>query len=243
MKVARDRIFDAGPLATGSFKFDDSVSAVFDDMVGRSVPCYSHLQRCIADLFAVFSLSKVALDIGCSTGSTLKAIAESRSEVKALHGIDISDSMVERAQIKLAPYRDKVTLSNKDLAIGPIEGLGEVDFVILTLVLQFVRPIDREKLLANMVASCPSVRAVILVEKIVFPHPYINQRFIDAYYAMKSRNGYSDDEIYRKRLALENLLIPYTHEENIELMRTAGFFKNEIFFSYLNFRGYIFYRD
>ena len=39
----------------------------------------------------------------------------------------------------------------------------------------------------------------------------------------KQRNGYSEEEILKKREALENVLMPYRVDENAELFRRNGF--------------------
>jgi tRNA (cmo5U34)-methyltransferase len=56
---------------------------------------------------------------------------------------------------------------------------------------------------------------------------------------MKRRHNYSEIEIARTRESLENVLIPYRHEENVELLRGAGFQHVEEFFRWYNFCGVI----
>jgi len=51
--------------------------------------------------------------------------------------------------------------------------------------------------------------------------------------------GYSDLEIAQKREALENVLIPYRIEENMALLKEAGFKKMEIFSRWYNFAGMV----
>ena len=67
----------------------------------------------------------------------------------------------------------------------------------------------------------------------------MNRFFIDFYYDLKRRNGYSEEEIARKREALENTLVPYRIQENIELFRRNGFEIVESFFQWFNFMGYL----
>ena len=55
---------------------------------------------------------------------------------------------------------------------------------------------------------------LLLVEKVLGEHSTFNRLFIDHYYEMKRRKGYSDLEIAQKREALENVLVPYRLEEN-----------------------------
>ena len=56
---------------------------------------------------------------------------------------------------------------------------------------------------------------------------------------MKKRNGYSNVEISLKREALENVLIPYRYEENIDMLHNAGFRSVEEFFRWYNFCGVV----
>jgi tRNA (cmo5U34)-methyltransferase len=51
--------------------------------------------------------------------------------------------------------------------------------------------------------------------------------------------GYTDLEISQKREALENVLIPYHHEENRKLILESGFAHIEEFFRWYNFSGII----
>ena len=67
----------------------------------------------------------------------------------------------------------------------------------------------------------------------------MNRFFIEHYYEFKKGQGYSQFEILRKREALENVLIPYRLEENIELFRRNGFQIVETFFQWFNFAGFL----
>ena len=63
--------------------------------------------------------------------------------------------------------------------------------------------------------------------------------YIELYYSFKRRNGYSELEIAKKREALENVLIPYSLDENLELFRRNGFSTVETFFQWYNFAGFL----
>jgi tRNA (cmo5U34)-methyltransferase len=80
---------------------------------------------------------------------------------------------------------------------------------------------------------------LILVEKVLGEDSLFNRLFIQHYYEMKRRNGYSEMEIVQKREALENVLIPYRLEENKQLLRDAGFTKFDTFFKWYNFSAMI----
>ncbi len=78
---------------------------------------------------------------------------------------------------------------------------------------------------------------LVIFEKVLSRHALLNRLFIKYYYAFKERNGYSQMEISQKREALENVLIPFRVEENMELLLNNGFRKCEVFFKWYNFCG------
>ncbi len=65
----RDEVYRAERERIGDFKFDRSVAGVFDDMVTRSVPFYTEMQRMTVELTRDFATPGSAVyDLGCSTG-------------------------------------------------------------------------------------------------------------------------------------------------------------------------------
>ena len=81
--------------------------------------------------------------------------------------------------------------------------------------------------------------AFILVEKVLGNDSLFNRLYIELYYAYKTRIGYTDKEIKQKREALENVLIPYRIDENVELLNRCGFNSVDIFFKWYNFAGIV----
>jgi tRNA (cmo5U34)-methyltransferase len=80
---------------------------------------------------------------------------------------------------------------------------------------------------------------VLLIEKLTSEDTMFNRLFIQHYYDFKRRNGYSEIEIAKKREALENVLIPYRLEENLQLLKETGFRSAEVFFRWYNFCGIV----
>lgn len=65
------------------------------------------------------------------------------------------------------------------------------DFVILNLVLQFIRPPEREGFIKNIKSSCSDQVTMIVFEKIIFEDPVINTTYIKSYLKWKYSRGYS----------------------------------------------------
>jgi tRNA (cmo5U34)-methyltransferase len=239
---ARDTLFDAPNAPPGaSFDFGREVVRVFDDMVSRSVPMYEAVQGLSAALVLRCRAEGAILDLGCSTGTTFQALIERSDTPLDLVGVDLSEDMLDACRRKITPLlgHHRLTLHRGDLEDGGPPPGGDYGAVILSLVLQFLRPRSRERLLAACVRRLRPGGCLVLVEKTVHASPVVNKIFIDCYHDYKHARGYSRTEIARKREALENRLIPFRPEENLSMLREAGFAEAEIFFSWLNFQGYV----
>ena len=240
----KDQVFTKEMSQASDFKFGVSVANVFDDMVNRSVPFYSEIQRMLAEQAADYAQAGTDVyDLGCATGTTLIGMDTSVAEDIRFIGIDDSPEMLAKCRSKLdeagirRPYELRVADLNQTVAVS------NASVVVLCLTLQFVRPIFREKLLKSIFDGLVSGGVLILVEKILTENSAFNRDFIKYYYNYKRRNNYSELEIMQKREALENVLIPYKLSENIALLRDTGFAQCEVFFKWYNFSGLVAAKD
>jgi tRNA (cmo5U34)-methyltransferase len=238
--MERDEVFREKYTKPSDFKFSSKVAGVFDDMVGRSVPYYEEIQRMVSELAADHALENTKIyDLGCSTGTTMILMDQTVNENVPFVGVDDSQAMLDKCRNKLEsidfkrPYDLQVADLNKEV------GIDNASVVVLCLTLQFVRPMNRERLLKQIFDGMVKDGSLIIVEKILAEDSRFNRDFIKYYYDMKRRHNYSEMEIAQKREALENVLIPYKMSENITLLRDAGFEHCEIFFKWYNFTGII----
>jgi tRNA (cmo5U34)-methyltransferase len=242
MGNTRDQLFEQIERIE-DFSFDAKVAAVFDDMVARSVPFYAEVQRMVVETANSF-LQKggVFCDIGCSTGTTIEALAALQPESTVRYvGIDPSAPMLEQATQKLAHLSDRVELLHG--SVQEEHMLRPANVVAMLYTLQFIRPIDRAEVISRIHDSILPGGCFILAEKVLSDTRFARRRFIEFYHEYKGRNGYSANEIAKKRDALENVLIPYENQENILMLRKAGFQEIEQAFRWYNFALYIAVRD
>lgn len=225
------------------FAFDAKVTSVFDDMVSRSVPHYTELQQMLTDLTQEFLPEEggLVVDLGCSTGTTIELLAASpRTPANTRFlGLDNSPHMLDHARTKLAPYiaQGRVELIDGDLNAG-IE-VPHCNVVFMNWTLQFVRPLHREALLRQIADNLEPPGALLLSEKVLVSDSFLNRAYIDMYLRYKRAQGYTDEEIQRKREALENVLIPYRTEENIAMLKRCGFSTVDMFFRWFNFASFV----
>jgi len=235
-----DRIFADPRRQIADFDFGAETAVVFDDMLGRSVPYYDEIQRMSAELVADFAADGTSIyDLGCSTcASFLNIERRLPPDVSVRYvGIDSSQEMLDIARGKLDEARVRHPY---ELRLGDLDkplDIEHASVVMLVLTLQFVRPLHRERLIRTIHDGLTDNGCLILVEKVLGENSTFNRLFIKHYYDMKKRNGYSDLEIWQKREALENVLVPYRLEENKDLLRNQGFRHIDLFFKWYNFCG------
>lgn len=220
------------------FDFGPQTADVFDDMLERSIPCYGEIQRMIGEMAADFAQAGTTIyDLGCSTGTTLQTLDRMLPDAIRFVGIDSSPDMLRRAQQKLSQHR--LSRPHELLCLDLERGvpIQNASLVIMILTLQFIRPLRRDAVIADIARGLNEGGALILVEKVLGAHSMLNRLFIEYYYDFKRRNGYSEMEIAQKREALENVLIPYHYTENHELLIRNGFKICEPFFRWYNFCG------
>lgn len=219
------------------FEFNDDVAQVFDDMLNRSVPFYQEsLDLTIFYLSSLLKENARVLDLGCSTANTLIALAKKSPKPFQLTGIDASAAMIQKAKSKAAAYGAAIELIESDFFDM---AFPESDGIIANYVLQFVRPRQREELVKKIHDSLAPGGLFIFSEKVVTSDSAINKLMIEKYYAYKKANGYSDFEIAQKREALENVLVPYSEEENRQMIKDNGFSYCDTVFKWNNFATFI----
>jgi tRNA (cmo5U34)-methyltransferase len=223
------------------FTFDQKVADVFDDMLERSIPFYAEMQRMTVELARRFAQpGSAVVDLGCSTANTLLLLARGLDDPTVrLVGLDSSRPMLDKARAKLAAagVLDRCRLVEGDLD-QEIE-LPPASVVVMNWTLQFVRPLHRDTLVRTVYDHLLDRGCLIVLEKVLGDESLLNRLYIDLYYDFKERNGYSESEIAQKRESLENVLIPYRIDENLQMLRRNGFPINDVFFRWYHWAGFL----
>ncbi|HHL35068.1 MAG TPA: carboxy-S-adenosyl-L-methionine synthase CmoA [Desulfobulbaceae bacterium] len=234
----RDTIFQHIDIKE-DFSFNEQVAEVFDDMVHRSVPLYETVIDAIARILNQHVGRQLTVyDLGCSTGTTLLELSRRIQHQKLrLIGIDNAGSMLEKARKKAAMFckTDFLSFREDDITSCPLTG---ADAILCNYTLQFVRPPVRRTLVDRFYQALPPGGLLIVCEKIIAAGAF-HRPFIDIYHDFKREQGYSELEIAAKREALENVLVPFTVDENISLLQEAGFSQVEIFCKWFNFASFV----
>ena len=219
------------------FEFDEAVASVFDDMLSRSIPFYDEVRKLVLSLIlAEQNEGMKVLDLGSSTAKFLLDLHSKMSVSMKLKGVDNSQAMLDRAEQKCQAFGANIELELADMLIYNYK---EEDIIVANYTLQFIRPIHRLELIKKIYTGLKDQGMFIFSEKIVFENKVLDKQMIDIYYDYKKEQGYSEFEIAQKREALENVLIPFTIKENIQMCKDAGFTKVETVFQWANFVTFV----
>jgi tRNA (cmo5U34)-methyltransferase len=235
---ASDRIF-AASIAAADFIFDSQVSAAFDDMARRSLPGYRQVIAMGGQLLASFlKEGDTVCDLGCATGETMIALSRQlpRRRLRWL-GLDSAPAMIGKAQ-------EKASLAAADDCRFIVADIMDYAYpvcgaFILHYTLQFIRPMRRPAFLARLFQALRPGGVLLLSEKVILHDRRLNRQFIARYLEFKKERGYSELEIAQKREALENVLVPFSINENLTMLRQAGFAEAAVFCQWFNFASFI----
>ena len=235
----KDKLFQSGTVPE-DFSFNDKVAEVFDDMLNRSVPYYSTVIDAIAGMLKLHGLpANTIYDLGCSTGNTLVELAKRLPDPGfSFVGIDNAPAMIEKARRKAEMFSKTASVQfiEDDITSTQLDNAGAI---LCNYTLQFIRPMTRLQFVKKLYEALPEGGVCIVSEKIICHDPKLNRQFIEMHHQFKRQQGYSELEIAAKREALENVLVPFSIEENIDLLRQAGFQSVETFFQWFNFTSFI----
>ena len=157
-----------GHMPGAAWRFDESVTAVFDDMLARSIP---QLDAMRSSVFQVASRlvqpNTHVVDLGCALGASMAPLIDRFGGRNRYVGIEASEPMVDACRRRLRPFIDAglVEIRNADLRTAYPDVQASVTLAVLTLM--FVPVDDRLRTLTTACRHTTPGGALILVEKIL----------------------------------------------------------------------------
>ena len=227
-------------LPKGKWEFDAEVTDVFEEMLRRSIPQYDVMRQAVFNIASRYAKDKSAIvDLGCSRGDALAPLVERFGAHNRFVGVEVSQAMLKVARKRFHGYIDCGVVSIRDMDLRHAFPPERASVILSVLTLQFT-PIEyRLKIVRDAFNALLPGGALILVEKVLGATADLDAALVDLYYSMKRDHGYSQEEIDRKRLSLEGVLVPVTAAWNEQLLRQSGFAEVDCFWRYLNFAGWI----
>ncbi len=229
-----------GHLPDGKWAFDESVTQVFDDMLERSVPQYEVMRGLVDDLIDTYRVEHTAIiDLGASRGEAVSRAIDRHGAHNTWGLVETSAPMVAELQVRFRGLIDCGVVKIFDMDLRREFPPLPASVVLSVLTLQFV-PIEyRQGVVRRAYHALSSGGALIVVEKVLGDTAELDEVMVNRYLRMKADNGYTQEEIDRKRLSLEGALVPLTAQWNEELLRRCGFQHVDCFWRWMNFAGWV----
>lgn len=225
----------------GKWAFDGAVTDAFDDMLERSIPAYNVMRDLTTRLAVRFATpGSTILDLGCSRGAALRAIVDhfrpEADEAMRFVGVDVSEPMLSAAAASFR-HDPRVTIGRADLRHEYPDVEASVTLAVLTV--QFT-PIEyRQRILADAYTHTAPGGALLLVEKVLGAGAGLHEVMDAEYLAFKRSNDYTEEQVARKKAALEGVLVSVPAAMNEQMLRQAGFRFVDCYYRWLNFAGWV----
>ena len=234
--LKKDSLFKNEKKKINKFIFNDEVANVFDDMVNRSVPGYEFLVENIGVLAKKFyQPNTVIYDLGSSLcACSLSILKKLENDKVNIFAVDSSEAMINTCKQNI---RDKqIKFIHSDILDINIENSS---IVILNLTLQFIPLKKRNNLLKKIFSQLNKGGVIIITEKIRLDKKSDDIFFKNFHDFFKQNNGYTKEEIDRKKIALSETMIIESekiHENRFNDIGCLNFYK---WFQCYNFVSWI----
>lgn len=230
-------------MKTSDWKFNKEVSENFDQHVRYHIPFYDVIHDMVENLSVWFAQSNSCVyDLGCSRGELLFKIYEKNKHKDGIHytGIDNSIHMIDIAKdFRAKNYKEEsqiFSFVDDEIESCPI-AINSASFITSILTLQFIPINERQELLNDLYNSLTPNGAFVLFEKVWADNAISQDIFGQIYHDAKSAGGVKDKEILDKQRSIRGILMPLSLEDNISMLKQAGFKKIDVCFCWCNFVG------
>ena len=222
------------------WEFNADVTAAFDDMLQRSIPQYDLMRKSVFDVGCGFQKNSTdVLDLGASRGEAIAPFVTKYGAYNKYVMVEVSPPMLEVLRSRFKGMIDCSQARVLDLDLRTKYPPVSACVTLCVLTLQFIPIEHRQKVVRNTWKHCTAGGCVILVEKVIGSTAELDEAISAEYRRMKLTNGYSQDDVDRKALSLEGVLVPVTADWNEGLLRAAGFRHVECFWRWMNFAGWL----
>ena len=209
-------------------------------MLARSIPQLDAMRNGVFQVASrLVQPNTHVVDLGCSLGASITPLVDRFGEQNRYLGIEASEPMANSCRRRLRSFIDAglVEIRNADLRTGYPDVQASVTLAVLTFM--FVPVEERLRTLTAAYRHTTPGGALIFVEKILGNDSTTDGLLVDLYHGHKEAMGYTREEIDRKRVALEGVLVPCSAAANEQMLRRAGFDHVDCFWRCLNFCAWV----
>ncbi len=221
-----------------SWTFGGKTPDYFENHIKRSIPFYDtghDLTAKISDYFV--KPDSICYELGTSTGTLIRALAQRHKQSVCWVGIDIEQNMIEKAREISKKTENKlknIQFHHEDITIFDYE---LSDFIVSYYTIQFIHPKLRQELINLLYNKLNWGGAFLMFEKVRGPDARFQDMISGLYMDYKLEQNYTPDEIIAKSRSLKGILEPFSSQGNLDMLRRAGFVDIMTIFKHVCFEG------
>lgn len=227
-------------IPTTKWRFDEAVTDAFQDMLKRSIPGYDQMRALCFEVGSRFVAHRTeVVDLGCSRGDALEPFINKFGAYNHYTAIDVSEPMLRACQQRFSGYIESNVMDVKYLDLRKEYPPVNASLTLSIFTLQFT-PIEyRSRIIKSIFDHTIDGGALVITEKVLGCTAETDALLTGCYYDHKREAGYTEEQIQRKRMALEGVLVPVQSSTIEDMLYRAGFKGIECFWRNLCFAGWV----
>src|SRR5690606_31910613 len=183
---------------SGKWAFDESVTAVFEDMLHRSIPEYEVMRKAVLEVGSRFVRPGTSIvDLGCSKGDALVPFVHRFGAENSYISVEGSAPMLRAARERFRQDIEQGSVSILDCDLRTEYPVSRASLTLSVLTLQFVPIEHRQRVLRDAYTNTIPGGGFILVEKVMGSTALLNGLMVELYHDRKREAGYTNLEIER----------------------------------------------
>jgi len=209
----------------------------YDRMIEKIVPYYHEQHKIILSIIPFADKDEIkVLDLGIGTGVLSKLILTNYPN-SAIHGVDISEKMIEMSSKMLANYSNKATFECAD--IEKADYANDYDAILAGLAIHHLAD-ENKRHFFKMMYNSMKVGGVFIIRDIVKSESKrMNALFRELWIEFEKANGADYDKIDKNS---DEQDIPTTVNNHILWLKEAGFKDVDCVWKYANFAVFAAYK-
>jgi len=194
----------------------------YDGLIHRILPGYSEMLDTVESLVAFQRPTpRVILELGIGTGGVAERLLSAMPDL-ALIGVDFSETMLARAERRLAAYRDRLTLLEGDLRTFEVPA-PDVDGAVSCLAVHHLDDDDKRALFVRLGRLIPAGGLFVLGDVVSLPERLADWARVRRLARMRELGAGTDFDADRWIDAGAENDRPASLEAQVGWLRDAGF--------------------
>lgn len=210
-------------------------AAVFDKLFFKVVPYYNEMMRVVVDAAPFMRTDRLKMiDLGCGTGNLGRKMAAAYPNAR-ITCIDMAQNMLKMAKTKLGGKR------NVSFWLGDIRDFdysGKYDMILSSLVLHHIEKKDKPEFYLKLFHALRNGGVFYSIDIFLSPSSHLQKLYIDKWKLFMRTNGLPSKKVNEMIARHYREDRPVVFEDELSIMRKAGFRRIDVIFKRYNFAVY-----